>query len=49
MDNIETKYHVICSWWLSSRASLKDDIRGLQSAWVFGTFVTDNGVVMCYL
>ena len=24
MDDVETKYYVICSWWLSSRAAIEE-------------------------
>ena len=33
MDDAETKYHVIRSWWLSSGAASKEDILGL-SEWL---------------
>ena len=29
MDDFETKYHVICSWWLSSGATSEKNIFGL--------------------
>jgi len=33
MDEAETKYHVIRSWWLSSGAAIEEDIHGL-SEWL---------------
>jgi hypothetical protein len=33
MDDVETKYHVIRSWWLSSRAASEEGILGL-SEWL---------------
>ena len=46
MDNIETKYHVIHSWWLLSQEKASS---ALQSGWISSTSVTSNGVVKCYL
>ena len=33
MDKTETKYHVFCSWWLSSGAATEEGILGL-SKWL---------------
>ena len=33
MDDVETKYYVIRSWWLSSRATTEEGILGL-SEWL---------------
>ena len=33
IDDVETKYHVLCSWWLSSGAAIEEDILGL-SKWL---------------
>ena len=33
MDDVETKYYVICSWWLSSGAATEEGILGL-SKWL---------------
>ena len=49
MDDAETKYHVIRSWWLSSGAATEEGILAFWSGWDFGTSVIDNGVVICYL
>ena len=49
MDDAETKYYVICSWWLSSGATTEEGILGLSKLLGFCISVTDNGVVTCYL
>ena len=45
IDEAETKYHVICSWWLNPELPQKKAFSAYPSGWDFGTFVKGNGVV----
>ena len=49
MDDAKTKYHVIRSCGCQLELPRRNASLAFQSGWVFGTFVTDNGVVICYL
>ena len=49
MGNVETKYYVICFWWLSSGATTEEGIIGFLESLDFSISVTDNRIVTCYL
>lgn len=42
MDDVDTKYHVNCSWWLSFGVAIEEDLLKLQNGWSFGISIIDK-------
>ena len=42
MDDVDTKYHVNCSCWLSFGVAIDEDLLKLQNVWSFGISIIDK-------